>query len=287
MRPCLSVRHAPRHARSVIPILMILSALLLAPRELEAKKPPPVCTPQVPCTDPRGCPNLVIDPGVLTNVYFDVHTFAPTDCAVVEGMVTAGTRNLILFDTQTNNLGPGELFLGNPLDHPEWFDLTTCHGHAHIKDYADYRLWTPSGYQQWKALRAASPNLCAQQVLDANPALSSQLVRGNKLGLCFFDVVLMGEVSTASMLCPGTPDPRKYLECDFAGLSVCWADIYEPIYGVVDGQWIDVTDVPDGDYVLENESNAKRLITETNYTDNSSAVSIRIHGKKVRVLGIM
>lgn len=266
-------------------ILAFAATALLVPQTLLAKKPAPVCTPQIPCSDPRGCPDLTIDPGVLTSANFDVHTFAPTDCAVVEGMVAAGKRDLIIFSTQTNNLGPGALVIGNPLDHPEWFEFATCHGHAHIKDYADYRLWTPAGYDLWRTLRAANPGLCGQQVLDANPGLASHLVRGNKLGLCFFDVVEMREVSIATQDCPRTLDPQTYMECDNAGLGVCWADIYEPIYGFVDGQWIDVTDVPDGDYVLENESNAKRLITEADYSNNSTAIRIALRGRNVRILG--
>jgi hypothetical protein len=284
MRHLLSPSN-PHHVSRAIWLLSVTAvATLLAGGEALAKKEPPICTPQIPCADPRGCPDLVIDPGIITRPAHDVHTFAPTDCAVVEGMVTAGTRKLIIFSTQTNNIGPGELAIGDPLDHPEWFEFNTCHGHPHIKDYADYRLWTPAGYDLWQSLRAANPNLCAQQILDANPSLAGQLVRGNKLGLCFFDVLLMGQAFYATMQCPGTPDPEKYTDCDNAGLSVCWADIYEPIYGVVDGQWIDVTDVPDGDYVLENESNAKRLIAEADYTNNSAAVLLRLTNNQVHVV---
>ena len=247
------------------------------------------CTPQVPCADPRGCPDLSIDTGVLmlrNATHPEMHTFAPTDCAVIEGMAVAGTRRLLFFATQTNNRGPGALILGNPADHPDWFELATCHGHYHIKDYADYRLWTTAGYAQWKALRAANPEACAADVLAANPSLQSQLVRGNKLGLCFFDVVMMGQISGSSELCPGTFDPETYFDCDFAGLSVCWADIYEPgLFGVVDGQWIDITGLPDGQYVLENESNANRLITETDYSNNSSAIRLRIKGKNAHIYG--
>jgi len=67
---------------------------------------------------------------------------------------------------------------------------------------------------------------------------------------------------------------------------VCWADIYEAgLFGSIDGQWIDVTGLADGDYVLENESNANRLITEADYSNNSSAIRIRIKGKNLRILG--
>jgi Lysyl oxidase len=247
------------------------------------------CTPLVPCADPRGCPDLTIDPGIMAarnSTIVQMHTFAPTDCAVVEGMAVAGTRRLLLFSTQGNNLGPGAVVLGNPADHPDWFEFATCHGHYHIKDYADYRLWTPAGYTQWKALRAANPGVCAAQVLDANPSLLSQLVKGNKLGLCFFDVVMMGQLRSATEICPRTLDPQTYFDCNFAGLGVCWADIYEAgLFGSVDGQWIDITDLPDGEYVLENESNATHLITEADYDNNSTALRVRIKGKNLHILG--
>lgn len=272
---------------SFVRLSLTVVAVLVAPGVILAKKPAPLCTPQVPCTDPRGCPDLTIDPDILQSVFIDNHTFATTDCAVVEGMATAGTRKMLLFSTISNNIGPGAVFLGNPADHPDWFEFAACHGHYHIKDYADYRLWTVSGYDQWKALRAANPTLCAQQVLDANADLATQLVKGNKLGLCFFDVLLVGQARLSTTVCPRTPDPRTYVDCDYAGLGVCWADDYDPIYGVVDGQWIDVTDVPDGDYVLENEANAKRLITEADYTNNSAAALIRILNRNVKYMNPM
>lgn len=273
-------------------LVMSLMAACLALQGAFAAKPSPVCDPKVRCSDHRGCPDLTIDEGVLASVppvgtYLEQHTFLPNDCAVLEGMAVAGTRKMLLFNTQTNNLGPGRLDLGDPADHPDWFEFSMCHGHYHIKDYADYRLWTPAGYAQWRDLRAAHPDLCAQEVLAADPLLATQVVRGNKLGLCFYDVLEMGTYyGGASQICPRTLDPRTYVSCDFVGLGVCWADIYEGgLYGYIDGQWIDVTDVPDGDYILENESNATRLIEEEDYTNNSAAVRLRIKGKKLTMLG--
>jgi hypothetical protein len=267
-------------------VLALVAIILSTPSDVWAKRTAPVCTPLVPCTDPRGCPDLTIDPGILlASPVIDIHTFAASDCAVVEGEAIAGTRKMLLFSTQSNNRGPGALFLGNPADHPEWFEFATCHGHYHIKDYADYRLWTVAGYDQWKALRTADPGLCAKQVFDRNPALQAQFINGHKLGLCFYDVLRMAQAPNATEVCPRTLDPQTYFGCDYAGLGVCWADIYEPVYGFVDGQWIDVTDVPDGDYVLENESNATRLITESDYTNNSAGVLIRLRNRNVRILG--
>lgn len=275
----------PIFLSSLVTGLMIVALSGDAPPAFADKPAPPPCTPQVPCADARGCPDLAIDPGILAHSpTIDFHTFAPTDCAVVEGMATEGTRKLLLFSTQSNNLGPGALFLGSPAEHPDWFVFSACHGHYHIKDYADYRLWTLSGYARWKALRAADPSLCASQVLAANPDLASELVLGTKLGLCFYDVLTMHQAPAATQVCPNTLDPQTYTSCDFAGLGVCWADIYSPVYGVVDGQWIDVTGIPNGDYVLENESNATHLITETDYSNNSSAVVIQLRHNQAKVL---
>src|SRR2546422_2789327 len=206
-------------------LLLLPAAALIGPDVAAAKKPPPLCQPMVPCADSRGCPDMVIDRGVLADLLvhsIEFRTFASDDCVVLEGMVAPGTRKLLQFSTMTVNLGAGDLVLGNPLDHPDWFDLVTCHGHAHIKEYADYRLWTIAGYLQWTALRAADPSVCAQEIFAAHPELAAQLVNGAKRGFCFFDVVPAGTpfLPSATVTCPGTPDPRKYLSCDFAGLSV-------------------------------------------------------------------
>jgi len=81
--------------RSAGLVAVIIAATLLAPNAAFAKKTVPICTPQVPCSDPRGCPDLDLDPGILRGLIIDIHTFAATDCAVVEGMATAYTNNSI------------------------------------------------------------------------------------------------------------------------------------------------------------------------------------------------
>jgi hypothetical protein len=42
-------------------------------------------------------------------------------------------------------------------------------------------------------------------------------------------------------------DRERRFGCDFQGITVGWADGYA---ADLDGQWVDVTDVPAGDYVL-------------------------------------
>ncbi len=251
-----------------LPIAVLL-AVVLAGLSPAAAQSQTSCVPFVPCTDRQGCPDLIVDgTQIPIDLTLNKETRTSADCAVVEGEVVAGSRWLLRFDSATPNLGPGDLIIGNPLDHPEWFDLVTCHGHPHFKEYTDYRLWTPKGYQQWIALRAANPTACARDLLAANPNLTNQLVTGRKQGFCVVDVYPYREG-----VCAGSKSHERYTSCDKMGLSVCEVDIY----GFnLDGQWIDVTGLPAGDYVLEIEANAEHFFQETDYSNNSAAITVTL-----------
>lgn len=226
----------------------------------------------VPCSDARGCPDLFVFPGGygLNQWVIVDRTFSSTDCAVVEGATQDGDRRLLLFSSVTPNLGPGDLIIGAPADHPEWFSPSICHRHMHFRDYADYRLWTPSGYQAWQALRQQFPDALPGDLLVAYPKIARQMVAGAKLGFCVIDII------------PGVPGlappgPPKYLSCSTnQGISVGWADEY---FLLLDEQWIDITDVAPGDYVLEDEVNPERLFIEVNYSNNASAIRVTIPGR--------
>ena len=231
---------------------------------------------QVPCSDPAGCPNLVVDSGGagLGQHVVVEETYSETDCAVVEGSTEAGTRRLLRFTYTTPNLGPGDLIVGAPADHPEWFEFHPCHGHSHFRAYADYRLWTPEGYKAWQALRAENPDALARDLLKKNRALASQMLVSEKQGFCVIDVI--PATSSPDYLGPA-PGPGKYFSCQSnQGISVGWADSY--FFSQLDGQWIDVTDVAPGEYVLEAEVNPERLFAEANYRDNASAVRVTVAG---------
>ena len=71
------------------------------------------------------------------------------------------------------------------------------------------------------------------------------------------------------------------------GLSIGWQDLYE-FY--LPGQYIEVSGLPDGDYILTTMVNPDRVFIETNYDDN--CVATRIHlanvnspSRRVTVLG--
>ena len=248
--------HAVRRMRVLVPALGLLLAIpalaMIAPTTI-ADHPP-----QVPCLV-LACPDIVVD-GSRFDPFIQVRTFSPTNCNVVEGMSQPGTRTLLRFTFTTPNVGAGDLVIGNAAINPLWFEFGTCHGHQHFKEYADYRLWTPEQFAAWDALRVANPDLQAHVVLEQHPEL--QPVRGDKRGFCVIDILPYDEAAIP-----------KFVSCDLQGISVGWADEY---HWALDGQFIDVTGVPSGTYVLEAEVNAERFYMESDHTNNRAWEQVRI-----------
>lgn len=246
-----------------IACLLVALALAAAP-PAQASDPPFV----IPCGDPRGCPDLLVDDVQLLAGAQTVEPWFEDDCAVQEGSTEAGLRQLLRFTYTSPNLGLGDLIIGSPADHPEWFEYHPCHDHYHFKEYADYRLWTPESYLAWDAIRNGDPALTAEDALAAHPELAAGLITGEKKGFCVIDIApALPNLRHA----PVVPDPDgKYFDCDEnQGISVGWADTYDFL---LDGQWIDVTDVAPGAYVLEAEVNAERVYEELDYSNNRAAV---------------
>lgn len=217
--------------------------------------------PQIPCSDPRGCPDLVVDQARMGNWRVTTQTFSANSCAVREDETLPGTRTLLRFTFTTPNVGAGDLIVGSPETHPEWFTFGNCHGHAHFKEFSDYRLWTPAQFADYQGFRTASPDAMAHEILEAHPALAP--VRGDKAGFCVIDI----RQNAGSLL------PPKYLLCEFQGISTGWADEYSQ---GLDGQWIDVTGLAKGTYVLEAEVNAERFYQESDYVNDRAWVAVTI-----------
>jgi hypothetical protein len=153
----------------------------------------------------------------------------------VEGLIQAGTRRLIRFDTQTANQGNADLFFGNPANNPA-FIWAACHAHYHFQNYMAYRL------------RNAGGQIAAV---------------GLKVGFCILDVFRWS---------PQAPNNAKYT-CSNQGIQVGWGDLYD---STLDGQWIDITGLPDGNYTLELEANPLGIILENNYANNVTQVPVSI-----------
>jgi hypothetical protein len=120
-----------------------------------------------------------------------------------------------------------------------WHDL---HSHFHFEDYALYRL-----------VPVNAPGASERQ--------------SAKTTFCVMDTTKI----------PNFPGPTSavYSTCgsDKQGMSVGWGDTYSYI---LPGQSFDVTRSPDGDYDLVIEIDPRLRILESNESDNSACVRIRL-----------
>jgi subtilisin-like proprotein convertase family protein len=169
------------------------------------------------------------------NPQITTETFAASSCAVMEGLIQAGTRRLIRFSTQTENQGTADLYLGNPANNP-LFVWAPCHAHYHFNNYMAYRL------------------------RDANGQIAAV---GLKVGFCILDVFRWDPNAASTTL----------YSCTNQGIQRGWGDLYGP---TLDGQWIDITGLPDGSYTIELEANPIGIVQESNYTNNIVQVPILI-----------
>ena len=181
-----------------------------------------------------GLPDLSLVASAV-NPQISTENFSPTSCAVLEGLIQAGTRTIIRFDTETENSGTADLFFGNPANNP-LFVWAPCHAHYHFQNYMSYRLRGPNG-----------------QIAAT----------GLKVGFCVLDVFRWSSSAKSSAT----------YNCTDQGISVGWGDLYD---STLDGQWIDITGLPPGNYTMELEANPQGIIQEANYSNNLITVPITI-----------
>jgi hypothetical protein len=226
-----------------------------------------------PCAVQTGSllPDLIVDAEKLKTWRVAEERISASSCALIEGcLTTAGKRKLLRFTSSTPNIGEADLIIGDPFKCiGTLFQYSPCHGHLHLNEYADYRLWTPAGYAAWSASRDWSKPTSVEpnRTLLANAQASGALVVGRKQGFCLIDL---------TRYWPTAPGPT-YTSCaSNQGISVGWADEY---YYRLDCQFIDVTGVAPGTYVLEDEVNPERLFKESNYRNNAASIQLEIKGK--------
>jgi hypothetical protein len=121
------------------------------------------------------------------------------------------------------------------------------HGHIHVQDWAVYRL------------RAVTPN----------DGVGAIVAEGPKTSFCILDLLIHDSGL------PGFPPDPVFTTCgaSLQGLSVGWADIYGK---TLEGQNIDITGVPDGDYWLESEADPLNRILEVDETNNIARIRVTI-----------
>jgi hypothetical protein len=165
-------------------------------------------------------------------------TFSSNDCEVVEGCATTGTRRLLSFNSECRNLGPVDLNMGDPANNP-LFEWAPCHGHYHFEDFAIYRLLNASG---------------------------SNVVTGHKMAFCMEDTIRWS---------PSAGTTRLYSCNRVQGIQAGWADVYDK---AVPCQFVDITGLPDGNYILEMTLDPHNYIAESTKTNNVTRVPVTIGG---------
>ena len=183
--------------------------------------------------------DLIIDQQQLDASWFVEDVYIPSwSCALQEACVGApGVRRLLRFDTRSANIAQADLYLGSPAGNP-LFVWSPCHGHYHFEEFADYKL------------------------LDA---LGGPVAPGHKQAFCVTD-------SQRYLSAPWVPLTRLY-DCNNQGLQRGWSDVYD---ATLDCQWIDVTNVPAGEYSLTVRVNPESILTESDYSNNVTSVSVTL-----------
>jgi hypothetical protein len=204
-----------------------------------------VCCPAgVACDlDDGGCqlPDLFVDEAALfdTAEVQEAH-FSGESCAILEGCVDApGDRRLLRFSTTTPNEGNADLVMGRPVERPELFTFSDCHGHFHFDQYADYRLLADDG---------------------------SVVARGHKQAFCLIDLERRDDDArnTGQFFCSRDGSRPQ-------GISQGWADTYGKH---LDCQWVDITGVPAGTYTLEVHVNPQHIFDELDLMNNIARVPV-------------
>lgn len=161
--------------------------------------------------------------------------------SVLDGCVTPGMHRILKFDFMSKNVGDADLVIGDPKNHPTWYEFSAAHGHYHLKDYNVYALYDAQGNQ-------AAP--------------------GKKQGFCMVDIEqIQGFIN---------PGQKKFTSClTNQGITVGWADVYGRDLAC---QFIVIDGVPDGDYTIVATTNASHVIPEDTYDDNTICVGVRLKG---------
>jgi hypothetical protein len=194
------------------------------------------------CPPGAPCPDLTVDRfDLLASIIISERTFMPNDCAVAEGCVTVtGTRKLLRFDTGTVNSGTADLVIGDPKLNA-CFTFSQCHQHNHFRGVGHYTLYQSDG--------------------------ATVAAVGHKQGFCVDDVVPYPQLQ------PPPPDPAVRFDCNNQGLHIGWEDVYP---NDIDCQWIDITGVSPGQYVLSVKINEGHYLPESNYDNNEARVPVMI-----------
>ena len=183
---------------------------------------------------------------IVRNFIIQVMNIPASHCAVQEGCTVPGNRKLLRFDFLCWNAGNKDVAMGNPAQNPQLYEYSPCHGHYHLRDFNGFKLYDCKGLERI----------------------------GSKQAFCLMD---LDKIDPAA-------GPAKFSNCNSnQGVSAGWADVYN---NALDCQWVDITGVPDGDYVLEAFTNRNGVVKEDWYGDNFTWAGVRVKRNTVQQIPV-
>jgi hypothetical protein len=182
-------------------------------------------------------PDLTVSAeAAASSITFGYETFSEGSCALIEGCV-AEAGDRRLMRFDTQTPNVGQSDM--ILGDPtgvDGFEFSSCHGHYHFEGYAAYQLIDTAG---------------------------KVAARGHKQAFCLLD---------STPVRPGAPASPRY-HCGFQGIQAGWSDVYG---SGLDCQWVDITGVAAGEYLLRIEINTDRTLPESDYSNNAVEVPVTI-----------
>ncbi len=195
-------------------------------------------TGRQPADDCR--PDLIVDGEYLAQTLQMDMLDAQDECLINEGCIGAlGMRRILRFGTRIANVGTADLRLGAPREGVDHWIFDQCHQHFHFEAYAAYELYD-----------------------IANDEL---LPIGAKSGFSVIDIGVWDRALA--------PNGCRGYNGQDQGISAGCQDTYSRSLRC---QWIDITDVPDGEYEVVVTTNPDGVIEETNLRNNSARVRVRL-----------
>jgi hypothetical protein len=228
-------------------LLVLATALLALPAIVvatAAAEPRDSVGREFPVYDNGGEPDFTVDPQRFTAQMEIVdRKFDVGSCEIAEGTVGgSGYRRILRFDTVVMN-GGQTIVMGNPADpanpFADVFFFAECHQHYHIQGFADYSLRNVDG--------------------------TTVAAQGHKQAFCFISSFKY------SNLLNGQDKPA--FTCSDQGIASGYGDWY---YKQLSGQWIDITGVPEGDYIVRVEVNAAGFFDE-GQNRYPNVITTRVH----------
>jgi hypothetical protein len=195
-------------------------------------------------------PDLILDAAYLLDTTREDTIDVDDMCLVAEGCVGGpGERRVVRFGSRTGNIGDADLQLGSPEPETGVWTNDECHD-----DGAEL-----VGLGLYELIDRATGDVVASSV---------------KNGFCIADSEpLEGYAEEGDESC------NRY-DCRDQGISQGCSDNYG---AELECQWVDITDVPPGSYVMRATVNGSRKIVERDYDNNHVDVNLEISDDEVLV----